>query len=204
MRDNILRVTFGKETKIMSKPLYQYDYGQKLKFIDLTLPSVYEVHFSNYEHGESTTVVATSNEIGIPDTYFTSGRDIYVWIFLHTNIDDGETEYEINIPIIKRASITDEVPTEQEVSVVRQAIAALNAAVSNIASELSEAELAVRDAQAARDGAQAYMQSAGQYKTDCQNILAQVRDIDELGQIKIGSTILTEEQLIKLLQLIED
>ena len=52
---NILKVKFGKETKIKTKPLYQYDYGQILKFLDLELPYSFEVHFSNYEHGTSIT-----------------------------------------------------------------------------------------------------------------------------------------------------
>jgi hypothetical protein len=127
---NVLKVSFCKKQKITSKPLYQYDYGQILKFVDLKLPAAYEVHFSNHEHGESTTALATSNEVTIPDMYFTSGRDIYVWIYLHTGADDGETEYQITIPIIKRAAISDEQPTEEEETIINQTIAALNAAVT--------------------------------------------------------------------------
>jgi hypothetical protein len=96
----------------------------------LNLPAAYEVHFSNYEHGESTTVLATSNEVTIPDMYFTSGRDIYVWVYLHAGDSDGETEYQVNIPIIKRASISGEEPTTEEASIINQTIAALNAAVT--------------------------------------------------------------------------
>jgi hypothetical protein len=59
----------------------------------LELPAAYEVHFSNYEHGESTIVLATSNEVAIPDAYFINGKDIYVWVYLHTGANDGETEY---------------------------------------------------------------------------------------------------------------
>ena len=130
MVDNILRVTFGKETRIKSKPLYQYDYGQKIKFIDLTLPAAYEVHFSNRERGKSTTVLATSNEVEIPDTYFVTGKDIYVWVYLHTGAADGETEYQIIIPITQRAKPSDEPPTPEEESVIPQTIAALNDAVT--------------------------------------------------------------------------
>jgi len=67
--NNILRVAFKHERRIESRPLYQYDYGQVLKFIDLQLSLAYEVHFSNHEHGESTTVLATSNEVAIPDEF---------------------------------------------------------------------------------------------------------------------------------------
>lgn len=100
---NITKIAFKRQTKIDAKPLYQYDYGQVLKFIDLSLPASYEVHFSNYERGEASVVLATSNEVAIPDVYLQSGRDIYVWIYLHTGDNDGETEYQITIPVIDRA-----------------------------------------------------------------------------------------------------
>ena len=115
---NILKVKFGKETKIVTKPLYQYDYGQVLKFLDLPLPSAYEVHFSNYEHGESTTQLATSNEVSIPDIYLQSGRPVYVWVYIHTGLNDGETEYQITIPVIKREKPTDEEQTPEEQSII--------------------------------------------------------------------------------------
>ena len=129
---NILKASFRGKQKVTSKPLYQYDYGQILKFIDLELPSAYEVHFSNYEHGVSTTVLATSNEVAIPDVYFTNGKDIYVWVYLHTGANDGETEYQITIPITRRAKPSDEPPTEEEESIITQTIAALNGAVTGI------------------------------------------------------------------------
>lgn len=130
MVDNILRVTFGKETRIKSKPLYQYDYGQKIKFIDLTLPAAYEVHFSNRERGNAQVVLATSNEVVIPDALLQTGLNIFAWVFLHTGNDDGETEYEVTIPVIRRAAALDEEPTEQQASTWDDAIAALNNAVT--------------------------------------------------------------------------
>lgn len=130
MVDNILRVTFGKETRIKSKPLYQYDYGQKIKFIDLTLPAAYEVHFSNRERGDAVVVLATTNEVAIPDALLQTGLNIFAWVFLHTGNDDGETEYEVTIPVIRRAATLDEEPTEQQASTWDDAIAALNSAVT--------------------------------------------------------------------------
>ena len=128
--NNILRVSFCGKQQVTAKSLYQYDYGQVLKFVDLALPAAYEVHFSNYEHGKSTTVLATSNKVAIPDMYFTSGKDIYVWIYLHTGVDDGETEYQVIIPIIRRAAISDEQPSSAEETIINQTIAALNDALT--------------------------------------------------------------------------
>lgn len=127
---NVLKVKFGKETRIVSNPLYQYDYGQKVQIFGLDLPAYYEVHFSNYERGDATTVLASLNEFDIPDMYLQSGRDVYIWIYLHAGNSDGETKYQITIPVLKRAKPTDEEPTSEEQSIIDQTIIALNSAVT--------------------------------------------------------------------------
>lgn len=202
--NNILKVGFKDKTIITTKPLYQYDYGQILKFIDLNLPASYEVHFSNYEHGDSTTTVATTNEVAIPDIYLQSGRDVYVWLYLHTGNNDGETEYQITIPVTKRATITNETPTPQEVSAVSQAIAALNSAVTSINTYTNTASSAATAAEAAREGARGYMTTTEGYKNTASTILSQIENSAGLGYITIGQTRLTEANLIALLQLIEE
>ena len=201
---NILRVSFCGKQQITAKSLYQYDYGQVLKFVDLTLPAAYEVHFSNYEHGESTTVLATSNEVTIPDMYFTSGKDIYVWVYLHAGDSDGETEYQVNIPIIKRASISDEEPTEEQQSIIDQTIIALNNAVTEartISEDVTEKDAHVTQLYTYINNAKT---EAYNYKEATEAAANQIKDSAQLGYITIGSTRLTEEQLIKLLQLIEE
>lgn len=108
MADNILRIAFKHERRIESRPLYQYDYGQVLKFIDLELPYSYEVHFSNYEKGSSITQLGNENGVAIPDSLLTSGLPVYAWLYLHTSNADGETEYMVKIPVYKRAAITND------------------------------------------------------------------------------------------------
>ena len=201
---NILKVSFCGKQKITSKALYQYDYGQILKFIDLKLPTAYEVHFSNHEYGKSTTVLATSNEVVIPDIYFVTGKDIYVWIYLHTGADDGETEYQITIPIMSRAKPSDEPPTPEEQSVITQTIAALNTAVTELregVQRVVQAENNVNNLYALTEEAK---HRVYQYKEDTEAAVDQIKNSVQLGYITIGSTQFTEEKLIKLLQLIED
>ena len=201
---NILRVSFRGNQQITTKSLYQYDYGQILKFVDLTLPAAYEVHFSNYEHGESTTVLTTSNEVTIPDTYFTSGKDIYVWIFLHTGADDGETEYQITIPIIRRASISDEQPTPEEETIINQTIAALNDALTESREGVEIVQRAQNNVTNMYSLVEDSKNRVYQYKEETEAAVNQIKNSVQLGYITIGSTLLTEEQLVKLLQLIED
>ena len=204
MVDNVLRVTFGKELKIKSRPLYQYDYGQKLKFLDLNLPEAYEVHFSNYEHGTATVTVATSNEVAIPDVYLQTGLNIFVWLYLHAGQNDGETEYMLIIPVIRRAAILDTEPTPQEQSVITQTIAALNSAASTISASSSAAAQAALDAETYRGTTRYYMERTQEYKEAADAAYAQISTAIGSGYITLGSTQLTETQLIGLLKLIEE
>ena len=193
---NILRIAFKHERRIESRPLYQYDYGQVLKFIDLELPYSYEVHFSNYEKGSSITQLGNENGVAIPDLLLTSGLPVYAWLYLHTGNADGETEYMVKIPVYKRAAITNDQPTPAQQDVITQTIAALASGVTTATNSAAIAIASASEATAARDGAQAYMQITERYKDQ---VATAVGD----GYITLGSTRLTEQQLIQLLALLD-
>lgn len=122
-------VVFDMFKSCTTNKRYQYDYGQKLVFRGVTLPESYEVHFSNSENGDSKTQLGDSSGVTIPDEYFTSGENIYAWIYLHDSQSDGRTVYRIKIPVQKRPEITDDEPTPVQQDLITQAIAALNTAV---------------------------------------------------------------------------
>lgn len=131
---NIVTAEFDNSNYILTSPVYQYDYGLVLKINGIDLPDVYEVHFSNLEFsGESETSIGNSKGVEIPNTYLTSGKYIYAWLFLHTGENDGEVEFKIEIPVRKRAKPNDEYTPEQE-TVIERAIALLNS-LSNSVSE---------------------------------------------------------------------
>lgn len=131
---NIIIAEFDNSNYILTSPVYQYDYGLVLKINGIDLPDVYEVHFSNLEFsGESETSIGNSEGVEIPNTYLTSGKYIYAWLFLHTGENDGEVEFKIEIPVRKRAKPNDEYTPEQE-TVIERAIALLNS-LSNSVSE---------------------------------------------------------------------
>lgn len=132
-------------------PLWQYDYGQILVFEGIELPAAYEVHFSNEQYGESTTQIGDEDGVVIPDAYLLAGKTIYAWIYLHTEEDDGETVYMVEIPIRKRATITEQQPTPVQQDAITQAIAALQTAVSRTD---ESAESAAQSAQSASESAQ--------------------------------------------------
>lgn len=121
----------GEKSVTASSPLYQYDYGQEIEIIGLELPEVFEVHFSNDQYGTAVTQLGNNNRVVIPDTCLESPTDLYAWIFLHDTEDDGETEYQIYIPIIARAEIGNPAPTPEQADIISQAIATLNEAVTD-------------------------------------------------------------------------
>ena len=132
MRGNIIHMSLSEGRVAYSEPLYQYDYGQKLVLEGVNLPASYEVHFSNFEHGESVTQIADSTGATIPDMLLTTGQKIYVWVYLHNDSTDGETVYRGVIPVNERAKPTDVEPTPVQQSVIDQTIAALNNGVQTV------------------------------------------------------------------------
>lgn len=124
---NITNVEFGNLTMVETEPHYQYDYGQKLKFTDLNLPSSYEVHFANdATTGIAYTQIGDTNGVEIPNGLFQTGKPIFAFIYLHKSSDDGKTVYVVKIPVRSRAKPTTyAVPTIEEQSVIAQAIATI-------------------------------------------------------------------------------
>ena len=130
---NIIAVRLvSSRNVIQTMPLYQYDYGQVLQFVDADLPGAYEVHFSNSECGESTTAIGGPEGVAIPDAYLATGLPVHAFVYLHNEADDGETVYHVMIPVITRPEITDKEPTPEEQSVIDETIAALNAGVQHV------------------------------------------------------------------------
>lgn len=134
MADNrILIANFRLSRRVKTASLYQYDYGQVLRFLGICLPDVYEVHFSGSESGGTAyTVLGNADGVMIPDALLATGNPIHAWIFLHDAQTDGETEYKVEIPVIRRPKVTDAEPTPVQQDVITQAIAALNEGVSTV------------------------------------------------------------------------
>ena len=117
---NITQVTFTTDKYAVTEPLYQYDYGQILKISSPGLPDPYTVHFGNLRsRGESLTVIGTAADgAAIPSSLLATGLSVFAWVFLHTGENDGETEYMVEIPVIKRAEPTDDPVVEEDPSAV--------------------------------------------------------------------------------------
>ena len=156
---NVVKAVFGKNAKeIQTAPLFQYDYGQILIIEGITLPTAYQVHFSNEPYGTSTTSIGGADGVEIPDAYLQTGADVYAWLFLQTGENDGRTVAMIRIPVKARAEITNEEPTEVQQGEIDQLIAALNDAVEDAEDSAEDAEDAAEDAADSAEDAEAWAQ----------------------------------------------
>ena len=150
--DNITIANFGASNRsTTTDPLFQYDYGQILKIEGLELPVAYEVHFSNSPSTKNMTTAAITqigniNGVTIPNSLLLTGKPVYAWIYLHTGLNDGETEYKITIPVYRRAQIYNPDPIPEQADVISQTIAALDNAVELTAADVVSADNAANAA----------------------------------------------------------
>ena len=142
---HIIETGYLEGGRSRTRAAYQYDYGQILRLVDFPegmIPGAFEMHFSSDGTGESVTVIGSEAEAIIPDALLKSPGSIWAWLYLHDGTDDGETRYEIEIPVRARAKITGQEPTPEQQDTITQAIAALNTAVE----KTEEAQQAAEDA----------------------------------------------------------
>lgn len=127
MAEDITNVQYDQSNYTETVPLFQYDQGQTLHLNGFTgFARPIEVHVSNSKYGTASVFSCEGDDVLIPDSYFRTGRDIYVWLYLkdvEPYIDDegneqfqviGRTVYRIFVPIKRRAGISGLSPTEKE------------------------------------------------------------------------------------------
>ena len=156
MQDNTKSVAVKMTARrcFRTEPIYQYDVGHVLTFDGFELPAAFEVHFARSPLGKAITQIGTDGTCTLPDMFAQTAGVIYAWLYI-ADADSGLTKYSVEIPVAKRAQITDQEPTPVEQSAIDQAIAALNAGVE-------AAEDAQEAAEAAQASAESYAESAGQ------------------------------------------
>ena len=156
MQENIKPVTVKKTVRMAfrTEPIWQYDVGHELVFDGFDLPTAFEVHFSRSPMGQSITQIGTENKVTLPDMYAQAAGTIYAWLYI-AGEDTGLTKYSIEIPVNRRARITDQQPSPVEQSAIDQAIAALNAGVDAVEAAQDAAEEAQGKAEQAQAAAEA-------------------------------------------------
>jgi len=151
---NVLNIVFGGPRNVTTAPLWQYDTGQVAKFYGVDLPANYEVHFSNSSvGGTAVTRFGNQNGVEIPDSVLTSGEPVYVWLYLHEGVYDGETEYSAVIPVKSRPARDGSDPTPEEADAIAQALEALSEATGETYGAAALATAAASTATAAAESA---------------------------------------------------
>lgn len=150
---NILEVTFESgQTFATATRLWKGDYGQILLIHGPELPSYYEVHFASTKDGTPEVSVGTPSGVQIPNRLLQAEGYIYAWVFLHVGEHDGETKFQVKIPVEERGiPIDQETPEDQ--TAVQQAIAALNAETGRAEAAADAASVSEQNAKASEDAA---------------------------------------------------
>jgi hypothetical protein len=98
---NIVIAKFGNTKSIVTDEIWQWNYGQILRIQGLKLPRAVEVHFSmgNASKTRIGTTIDNVTDVVIPDSLIEQSGRLKAYVYLHVGDDDGETEYEITIPV---------------------------------------------------------------------------------------------------------
>lgn len=179
----IIEARFNGHRQATTRRLFQYDYGQLLTFPDLTTPPSYQVQFCSI--GDTTTLEVLGDATGvlIPDELLQRGCMITAFVFLHDTETDGETRYTIAIPVTARPEMADVEPTPEEIRLIDQLIAALNAGVTRSEAAADEAEESAAEAAESASGA---AQSATEAQTAAQSAITAA---DEAGDSSANAAI---------------
>ena len=135
----VMNVSFAGGTFATTERLWQYDYGQVLQISGLDLPEFYEVHFASSADGNAVINVGTAEGVAIPDKFLRTHGYVYAWLFLHDEVTDGYTKYQIKIPVEKRAKPPEDPPSTEQKEALAQAIEALNTATGQAEEAAEEA-----------------------------------------------------------------
>lgn len=159
--NNIITAAFGYGNTTKTREVWKIDHGMKLQIRGIRLPAVYQVHFANHLNiGEASVVVATSDTVDIPDIYFSTGKDVYAWIYLTPASGIGYTVYMATIPVRARPLISQYEPTPVQESAIDQAIGALNEAVAQTGQDVIDTNVAKVAAEVAQGLAEAAQSAA--------------------------------------------
>ena len=147
---NVVTAAFSGETFLTTEKLWKGDYGQILSIQGLELPEYYEVQFASTKDGTPETRIGTSAGVTIPNKFLKATGYIYAWLFLHEDENDGETKYQIKIPVEDKGIPIDQ-ETPEDKTAVQQAIEALNEQTGVATEAASSAEQSAQRAEEAAE-----------------------------------------------------
>ena len=124
MANYVTAIFTGGETKAVATGLWQWDYGQTLRVEGLNLPRTLEVHFHQRTrqwlmYGVTVDGVMT---VSIPNEFLQYAQPVVAYIYLHDTETDGETQYEVTLPVVAREKPVDYDETDPATTAAYQAL----------------------------------------------------------------------------------
>lgn len=168
------------DTESRTKPVWQWDYGQKIEIHGLSLPPAVEVHFATAQDTETVTRIGTTidnvTSVSIPDSILEQTEEIIAYIYI-ADLSSGQTKYAIKTYIQPRPQPQKWEPPETE-DLFQATVAAVNDAAHR--------------AEAARDTAEGHSQAATEAAQDARDCAKKIpgqvdtakADIDEYVENK--------------------
>ena len=108
---NVITIEFECHDTLESPMLYQYDKGQKIKFLDV--PDGAEVQFSNWATEMTKNKIVVNGQVEIPDILLQENKKILAYLKI-INSDSETTIKTVIIPVKARTKPADYIEPEQE------------------------------------------------------------------------------------------
>ena len=135
----VITVTFapGQTEAVADQPLDQWAYGQKLRFLGLDLPTVYQVDFSNWEFkGKSIPQIGNADGVTVPTEVLISCRNVYAFLWVQVP-GSGRRQYRVTARVTPGPAPNPQDPNPEETSAIAELITELNDAVTDAETAVS-------------------------------------------------------------------
>ena len=113
--DNITVVEFRDLDSVQSEPMWQYDKGQYLQFVNLEYVAIQgtEVQFANCKSKETINKTIDGDMVQVPNSLLKDGHTIYAYIKVVTDTDET-TVKTVKIPVHTRKKPSDGITPDDE------------------------------------------------------------------------------------------
>lgn len=142
----VIHAVFGRgRNDVRTNAVYQYDVGRVLVFDGLKLPTSYQVHMSNSPTATAYTVLGDANGAPIPDELLKSGLPVHAYVYV-SDENSGVTVRHAFIPITAKPQPADLDIEPAEMTVIDQAVSALNTANDLMRESLDTVDTKIQNA----------------------------------------------------------
>lgn len=126
---NIITAYFKGRTGVCES-VYQYDYGRVLVLDGVDLGESWLAYFDVFGEEDALTAIGSEDRVAIPDACLAESGNVKVHIPTNAGDNDSEIEYVVSFKVIGRARPEDYEATDEQRSLLTEAIALVRTAWS--------------------------------------------------------------------------